>query len=519
MSTKQPKAQFLLLPILLLGFALRICRLDHQSLWWDELSTIARAGLPLPELFNNLLHVRNHMPLYFLLVRPWADLGTDAFEMRFFSVIWAMVGIALIFSLGRLISGRRVGSLAAFLLAISPFHIWYSQETRMYAMLATLSLAAHWFLLKAIAHDRKRYWIGYLAAMFMAIYTHFLALFLLITHYVFFSIHYRRLKPQFGHWLIAAGSLVLLTGIWAGVIMSTGGFADAPIGWIAPARFYEPVLTFLVFSVGPTIDPSRPTFYPAFLVCLGSIAVAIKRFAWGSDTRLRPVVLTARLLLLWLLLPILLLYLISLEWGVANQRSIYMDRYLIISLPAFILLVAWGMIEATKRANRYWLMSIGLVTIAVTSTMALANGYFNPGYAREDWRAAIKQLSVEWQAGDILLLDPGQVLPVGYYGSGRFDYEIVPFLPDEPEKERYLSQEMPSRLAAVQTKTMRLWHVAVAENTNPHGFPRVRNQQVAAGYLHDPYAAWLDRHYPVAAQFQFTGLRLTRYDLSMKLTP
>ena len=48
---------------------------------------------------------------------------------------------------GRRLAGPRVGLLAALLLALSPFHVYYSQEVRMYGLVTLLGLAAFSFLL------------------------------------------------------------------------------------------------------------------------------------------------------------------------------------------------------------------------------------------------------------------------------------------------------------------------------------------------------------------------------------
>jgi mannosyltransferase len=64
--------------------------------------------------------------------------------------------------------------LAAFLLAIAPFHIWFSQEARMYSFLALNALAANYFLLRLL--HRKAVGLGRLMpfALTFTLYTHYL---------------------------------------------------------------------------------------------------------------------------------------------------------------------------------------------------------------------------------------------------------------------------------------------------------------------------------------------------------
>lgn len=111
-------------------------------------------------MFEDLFQKRNHLPFYFLLVRIWSTIGESEFVLRYFSTILSVLSIALIFSVGRLLAGPRVGFVAALLLSISPFHIWYSQEARMYTLMTVSVLAAHWFLFRLLRTGRPGYLLG-----------------------------------------------------------------------------------------------------------------------------------------------------------------------------------------------------------------------------------------------------------------------------------------------------------------------------------------------------------------------
>jgi len=175
------------------------------------------------------------VPLYFLVLNVWIKLGESEFILRYFSLIASVLTVALVARTGRLLGGWRVGLAAAFLLAISPLNIWYSQEARMYSLVALATLAATWFLLRMISGGGQRNWIGYAIAMFIAVYSHLLAIFVLVAHYVFFSIHHKLDKHLFRQWLIYGGSVGLLFGLWIVVMILSGGFTNSPIAWIAPA--------------------------------------------------------------------------------------------------------------------------------------------------------------------------------------------------------------------------------------------------------------------------------------------
>jgi 4-amino-4-deoxy-L-arabinose transferase-like glycosyltransferase len=506
------------LAILLLATFLRVFRLDQQSFWYDELATWHRAVIPLGEMFADLFAVRNHTPLYFLLMRPWAAVGQNEFVLRYFSVLWGVLGVALIYRLGRLVGGRRSGLIAAFLLVISPFHIWYSQEARMYAMLAALAMVASWCLLLLLRRERRILWLAYAVSLALAMYTHFLAVFLPVAHYAFLSIHYRRLKGFFLRWLgytLAAG---LAFALWFGAMMLTGGFREAPISWIPAAGLDEPFFTLLSLSVGPSIDPGRPLPY----VVLGLFVVLLVYGFWCFGRRLPESAapervrraLDYRLLLVWLVIPILLIWLISLDLPIPQKRSLYVDRYLLMTLPALLVAVAWALSALSERPARRWLGAAVLLAVAVISGFTLLNLYGDDSYWREDWRSALADLRLEAREGDVVLGRPDHLLPLDYYGPDGLTFAELPASVTEEALLEAFDQEMGRRLALNGPASGRAWLITHFYNNDAHGFPQARNQlmsELPASSLHE---LWMDAHYQIVEQRDYVGLRLTLYDLS-----
>jgi mannosyltransferase len=509
--------------IVMLAFCVRVYRLDHQSMWWDEIHTGAGAMAPLRTVFDNLFTIRNHVPLYFLLVRAWAWMGHTDFTLRLFSVVWGVASVPLMYRVGALIGGAGVGRLSALLLAVSPFHIWYSQEARMYTLVCASTLVAGWLLLRWLQTRSTRDLAGYGAFMLVALYTHYLSLLVLVAHYVFFSLHYRRLKRLFGRWLLCAGIVAGLFGVWMALMLVKGGFAESPIGWIAPSRWYEPALTLLTFASGPTTDLREPWGYVATVLSLSAIGTCIasisRRAPGGEDVastfraghHAARHALTVRFLLCWLLVPLLLAWAISLDLPIPQKRSIYMDRYLIHSLPPFAVLVAWGVVLASRQ--RAWVAAGAAAVLAAAVLPSLLNLYWNPAYARNDWRGALAYVEAAWEEGDVLLLRPSDTLPVAYYMDGAVAYEVLPFLFSAEEREAYLAGEMEPTIEQIARERERAWLVTVEENTDPHGFPYARNAALSEVSTRDAIKAWLDERYACDDERGFAGLWLARYEL------
>ena len=145
-------SRFALLVILLLAFALRVYRLDGQSLWYDEAVTAHVASQGISEL-TRWTADDIQPPLYYYVVAGWTRLaGRGEWALRFPSVCFSLLTVALMWSLARRLfgagrAGQIAGLVAALLAAISPLYVYFAQEARMYAQLTFLGALAGYALL------------------------------------------------------------------------------------------------------------------------------------------------------------------------------------------------------------------------------------------------------------------------------------------------------------------------------------------------------------------------------------
>ncbi len=162
----------------LLAFGWRVAGLASQSLWRDEVDSIHFASRPLPELIAMFTRPGENGPLFFALLSPWlAALGTSEFALRLQAALAGALAVPLVYALaGRLLqtAGRgelRYGAgltlanaplLAALLVAVNPYLVWYSQEGKMYGWLVALALAVLLSFLAALQHGGWQRWLLYL---------------------------------------------------------------------------------------------------------------------------------------------------------------------------------------------------------------------------------------------------------------------------------------------------------------------------------------------------------------------
>lgn len=133
----------LILLLTLLGLGLRFYRLSNQSLWTDEISSISVAQAPLDRIYEQSAAVNNSLPTYFLLLRMafGHSSGHPEFRARWLSALAGTLSIPVFIGVVYLWRRHRGAALlAGLLLAANPLHIWYSQETRAYALMLFFGL-------------------------------------------------------------------------------------------------------------------------------------------------------------------------------------------------------------------------------------------------------------------------------------------------------------------------------------------------------------------------------------------
>jgi len=193
-----------------------------------------------------------HPPFYYALLHLWiALLGSGAVAVRLLSAFVGTLTVPLLYLVGRRLVDGRVGMLASLVMAIAPFHVYYSQEVRMYGLVTLLGLLSVYFVLllletRETASGRRQtlLWVGYvgitLAALCTQYYAAFIPLFqtIFVVGYFVLSQLKRRAGPirQRGistalllvRWLIAQGILFLLYVPW--IIYAGGQLTEYVIG-------------------------------------------------------------------------------------------------------------------------------------------------------------------------------------------------------------------------------------------------------------------------------------------------
>jgi mannosyltransferase len=159
---------------------LRFATLDRQSFWLDELVTVSLVRKSFGDMVHAIPHSEATPYLYYLVAWPWARLfGSGEVGLRSLSALAGAATVVAAYGAGASLVSRRVGLIAAALVAVNPFLIWYSQEARAYALVTLFVSVGLWLFGRALAGE-GRVLVGWALLSALALATHYFAVFVVV---------------------------------------------------------------------------------------------------------------------------------------------------------------------------------------------------------------------------------------------------------------------------------------------------------------------------------------------------
>lgn len=394
---------------LLAAFALRLYRIEYQSIWGDEAYSIWRSGLPLSEIPWQVAKTGNLAPLYYFLLHFWQGVaGTGELTVRFFSLFFGILALPVAFKLMERLHSPQAGLWVVLLGAASPFWVYYSQETKMYAQMAFLVLFSSYLFLRAFEAGQKRslwLYLSYGVVSAAAVYTHYFAIFVPLAHGVYLLAS-RRLWPGLRPWLASQALGAALVLPW--VVYAAWALAWAGSSVKRAAIGLDVILPQLLraFAVGTSLGGD---LLPWALV--GALALLLLGLSAASSR--------ARLfLLLGLALPILGVYAASF---LPHPGWV---RYFIAASPPYYGLVAIGL---AFLYHRHFALSVAALLVLVPAAFSLTNYYFDPHFARYDYRTQVRELMTSSTPEDAVIASGPEDFPAFfYYFDRKLPYYILP---------------------------------------------------------------------------------------------
>jgi mannosyltransferase len=384
-----PASPYLLVGLItLLAAALRFYKLGEWGFWIDEIYTITRVEAHFGNFWALLQNLpsRLWMPLSFILTRVTLDsLGVTEFTARLTSNLIGIASIPVLFFMTRKHFGVWNAVLLSLLLAVAPWHVYWSQNARFYTSLLLLYTIGGLAFFYAFEYNRPWYIALFYVVLYFAMSERLQGAYLLPVAIVYLGITwlFRSLRPPgfnkrniilfftpFAFMLLFELVRLLITGQ-----STTAHFIDEFSG----------------LQVG---DPFR-----LFLAIMYNISFPVAAFAVVSGVY----TITQRnraglYLLISAVLPVVTLVAL-------NPLMFTKDRYVFMTLPFWLLLTAIGIRElsARVRGSRVILAAGLLIIFIAHSGSTFLQYYLANNGNRLDWRGAFQIVESQSQPADIVV--------------------------------------------------------------------------------------------------------------------
>ncbi len=344
-----------------------------------------------------------HVPGYHLLLQAWTFVfGNEIFAARMLSLTFLLAMIPMVYVLGRMVFSHKVGLYAALLVTISPFMEWYGSEARMYSMLAFMTVLHYYFFIKVYDEGKAKQWFGYILVAILGLYTHYFFGFVLLTEALFYLL-YRQSFPKgsFKKFVLAAIVALAAFAPWLWYVQSLGSASNTQPALTSPSSG-DVFNTYAQFLFGFQVDTLN-----TIIVSLWPVVVLLAFFALQKNHKITQ---QAVFFALAAVIPVVAAFIIS-----VTIRPFYLSRYLIVSLPPLLILLAWIFSIYPKRVRRVLQVALVVVTLGLLTVQVL-----NPQTpVKEDYSEAVGYLNQTVTAQDVVVVAaPFTIYPTEYYYDG-----------------------------------------------------------------------------------------------------
>jgi mannosyltransferase len=412
-----------LLAIILISVFLRLYHLGTQSIWYDEAFSVQVSKLAVSQTVQAAA-ADVHPPLYYVLLHYWITVfGISELSVRLLSALFGVLAIPMIYVLGRQLFSEEAGLVAALILALSSFNIWYSQETRMYTLMVLLTLLSMYFFLQLLQWSTLASSAGYVLSTTLLVYTHNYGWFVVIAQNIYVAsllLLSRRRTHKLRRWIMLQAIVLALFVPWMASFVKQVVRSGAAT-WLGPPTLATIFQTFSRYS-GTTVllalflGLSVLSLFAYQKVC-GSMdwkapLKALESYSW--QVRIQDAA-SVYFLSVWLLTINLIPFTLS-----RFSTPVYFDRYTIAASVALYLLVAKGTVNIQHRYTK--LAVIGIIVILSAANLQV----YYTSITRPQVREATSLIDANIRSGDVVLVAPSWDRAVFDYYNNRTDIVVKP---------------------------------------------------------------------------------------------
>jgi hypothetical protein len=448
--------------VLFLASLLYLFRLDFSPIWRDETFHIFFARLPPAVAARYVLKFQPFQALHCLILYPWiAAFGDSAFAVRLLSVVFAVLAVAALYWLARVLFNRPIALTAAAMFSVNEFFLRYAQEARAYSLITFLIICSWLFLIECARRPTIVKATAYTFISAAAPWGQFLVTAMYPAQLAALVIF---LRPGGKTWryLIPAGlTIAISTAMMAWLMVHDNTGQNS---W---QRRWHLDLGYMAFRFAGATFGRKPFMWAVRSIYAAGALAGILQLIRPSSVFPEEQVSGLGFAFLAAVVPPVLVLCVS------QIKPMFIDRYLLMSLPFAVLFVSAGL-----WAIRPPVASVALSVIVLISSLAIDHVYYVE--QRRDWAAwfdGIEYIHSYAQPADKVVLVPG-------YCRLEFDYNLEKsaYLADFPEIEyprwdgfmqyggkfvddRSVAEFNPMLAAALNRTYSRLWVVSCIDRS------------------------------------------------------
>jgi 4-amino-4-deoxy-L-arabinose transferase-like glycosyltransferase len=428
--------------------------LSRESLWLDEAYSVTLAGSGWGAIWQQLSFSEANGSPYYILLHFWLGLGKSEFAVRSLSVLAAVAAIPVFYATATRLFNRSAARIGSLLLVTNAFFVYYQQEARSYALALFLVILATYAWIRWMEEPSTFWTVTYAVTASLSVYAHLFSLYVIAAHATAFVFR-RRAAPSLPR---LAGVYALMAILLVPLMLYFATGYTGQLWWVRAPTLHDLNRAFLELSGGAN-SPAHPHSGRRILLLGYAVAWCLALVVAGREwwaKRDRAGSWRYVLVIGWLLFPTFGSFLVSLFW-----KPMFIDRYLIVALPALALLAGVGFASIRARTIRFG--AVG--ALVALSIVQLGIQYHDQ--TKEDWRTAAAYVSAHAKAGDaVVVFAPYTRMPFEYYleRSPGLAARVTPLFPASPWGRFNLEVDQARRpdlaqLARAQDQYRRIWLV------------------------------------------------------------
>jgi uncharacterized membrane protein len=399
----------LLLVILITAFILRFYRLDHESLWLDEVQSMKQSD-PFISSWRQMFQYLGwdqHPPLFYILERCFLTIfktgNNPEFIGRTLPAIIGVLSVWAVYLLGKEILNSSLGLIAAAITCVNYYNLLYSQELRDYILVFLTSALSYVYFIRLIRSRRSRdLWLYTLFAA-MTAYSHYYGIFIVASQFFLAAILVVVDKDRIA-WLknfaISGVVIALLYLPWAPLLMKM----------VAMKSFWNPPVPgdFFVDYFKGYFGDDNHLLIPVILVLLSFflIKVVISRRKGWADFRNNPAIICFLLLFSAILFVFVLPYIRS-----RVNFAMLFPRYTIVILPLLMISIAYGVMVIPFKPVR--LIVVVFLVIFSFTNVVIDNKFYSSAHKMQLREAT--SLATRAEASKLPIFNDGIDWQLDYY--------------------------------------------------------------------------------------------------------